>query len=67
MAIAALLLACPAAYAQGSFKPAIPRTWEEKALADWATPLASLKVRPTHLSEADYYAMHVDTLRTYPV
>lgn len=45
----------------------IPRTWEEAALADWATPLAGINVRPGHLSAAEYYAKPVDNLRTYPV
>jgi hypothetical protein len=44
-----------------------PKTWDEAALADWATPIAVLGVRPTHLSEADYYALRVENLRTYPV
>lgn len=33
-----------------------PKTWDEADLADWATPIAALGVRPTHLPEADYYA-----------
>lgn len=44
-----------------------PKTWDEAALADWATPIAALGVRPTHLSEVDYYALRVENLRTYPV
>ena len=46
---------------------AIPKTWDEMALADWATPLAGLNVRPTHISSQEYYSMRVDNLRTYPV
>jgi hypothetical protein len=45
----------------------IPRTWDEKALVNWATPVAGLNVRPHHLSEKEYYATPVDNLRTYPV
>jgi len=45
----------------------IPRTWDEAALADWATPVAGLNVRPTHISAKDYYALAVENLRTYPV
>ena len=45
----------------------IPRTWDEAALKDWATPLASLNVRPTHMSAEQYYALPVDNLRTYRV
>jgi len=48
-------------------RPDIPRTWDEAALKDWATPLASLNARPTHMTAAQYYALSVDNLRTYPV
>ena len=57
-------------YAQSpdsSFRPAIPKAWDEKALSDWATPLAGLNQRPTHISAAQYYSMPVDNLKTYPV
>jgi len=42
-------------------------TWDEKALADWATPLAGLNARPTHISSKEYYSLRVENLRTYPV
>src|SRR5215468_7459098 len=45
----------------------IPKTWDEAALADWATPVAGLNVRPTHISAKEYYAMPVENLRSYPV
>src|SRR4029079_1311285 len=45
----------------------IPKTWDEAALADWATPLAGLNLRPTHISEKEYYSLPVENLRTYPV
>src|SRR5581483_4139710 len=45
----------------------IPKTWDEAALAEWATPVAGLNVRPTHLSAKEYYALPVENLRTYPV
>jgi len=35
----------------------IPKTWDETALADWATPIGGLNVRPTNLSARDYYSM----------
>ena len=44
-----------------------PRIWDEQSLADWATPIAALKVRPAHYSPAEYYSAPVDNLRTYPV
>ncbi len=61
MRIAVLLSFCAAAAVQ------VPKTWDEKALKDWATPLAGLGVRPGHYSEAEYYKAPVDNLRTYPV
>lgn len=44
-----------------------PRAWDEAGLADWATPLAGINVRPAHLSAKDYYSLPMDNLRTYPV
>jgi hypothetical protein len=44
-----------------------PRIWDDAALAEWATPIASLNVRPGHYSSADYYAAPEDNFRTYPV
>ncbi len=49
------------------WKPDIPRVWDEAALADWATPVAGLNVRPTHISARDYYSLEIENLRTYPV
>jgi mono/diheme cytochrome c family protein len=49
------------------WKPEIPRVWDEGALADWATPLAGLNVRPTHISPESYDALPEENLRTYPV
>ena len=48
-------------------EPLAPRTWDEHALTEWATPLAGLNARPGHFSEAEYYRAPVDNLRTYPV
>ena len=44
-----------------------PKIWDDRALADWATPLAALKIRPTHYTAAEYYSAPSDNLRTYPV
>lgn len=45
-----------------------PRFWNDRELADWATPVAGLNVRPSHFSEKEYYAAPVgDYFRTYPV
>ena len=59
--------AAPLLQPQPAFDPAIPNTWEEQALADWATPLAGLNARPGHISSKEYYALPVENLRTYPV
>ena len=44
-----------------------PRTWDEAALRDWATPVAGLNVRPGHFSQEEYDCAPIDNLRTYPV
>lgn len=68
--IAAIFLVIGTASAQQKgvpFRPAIPRTWDEKALADWATPVAGLNVRPGYASEGEYYKAPLNNYRTYPV
>src|SRR5437899_1392427 len=54
-------------WAQSAYRPVIPKTWDDVALADWATPVAGLNVRPTHMTAKEYYSLAVDNLRTYPV
>ncbi len=44
-----------------------PKIWDEASLADWATPIAALKIRPAHYTAAEYYSAPADNLRTYPV
>ena len=44
-----------------------PVTWDESALADWATPVAGLNLRPGHFSADEYHRAPIDNLRTYPV
>jgi len=44
-----------------------PKIWEDKALEDWATPIAALGVRPGHFTAAEYYAVPADNLKTYPI
>jgi hypothetical protein len=45
-----------------------PRFWNDRDLADWATPIAALGVRPSHYSEREYYAAPAaEWVRTYPV
>lgn len=67
IAVCVLGLSGLALYAQPVYRLEIPKTWDEKALSDWATPLAGIDIRPTHISEADYYALPIDNVRTYPV
>ena len=45
----------------------VPKIWDDSVLADWATPVAGLNVRPAHYSSAEYYAAPVENLRTYPI
>lgn len=52
---------------RSAFRPEIPKTWDEAALANWATPLAGLNARPTHITPEQYYSIPVDNLKTYPV
>jgi hypothetical protein len=54
-------------WSQSAFRPRIPKTWDEAALADWATPIAGLNVRPTHISAKEYYSLAVENRRTFPV
>jgi hypothetical protein len=65
MLLGSLLRAAPPAGQR--WKPDIPKVWDEAALADWATPLAGLNRRPTHISAKEYYSLTVENLRTYPV
>lgn len=45
----------------------VPKIWDAKQLATWATPVAGINATANFYSEADYYAAPVDNLRTYPV
>jgi hypothetical protein len=56
-----------AAFGQQSALAQAPKTWDANTLADWATPVAGLNVRPGHFSEEEYYRAPIDNLRTYPV
>jgi hypothetical protein len=50
-----------------AWSPEIPKVWDERALAEWATPVAGLNARPTHMTASEYYSLKVENLRTYPV
>lgn len=63
-----VVLATGIVTAQGtSGRPSVPRTWDTRALSDWATPLANINLRPGHFSEDEYYRAPLDNYRTYPV
>src|ERR1044072_3350223 len=66
-ALAGICFNSQAQKSDSRFSPMIPRTWDDAALADWATPVAGLNVRPTHISAKEYYSLPVENLRTYPV
>jgi hypothetical protein len=52
----------------GQPKIPAPRIWNDRDLAEWATPVAALETRPGHLSEKEYYAVPVgEWVRSYPV
>jgi hypothetical protein len=59
-------LAAMSATAQES-RITAPKIWDDKALDDWAMPIAALGVRPGHFSASEYYAIPGENLRTYPV
>src|SRR5512134_606590 len=63
----AISLAAGAYVAVAAQVMTVPRIWDDRALADWATPVAGLNVRPAVYSSAEYYAAPVDNLKTYPV
>jgi hypothetical protein len=54
-------------WAQGAPQTKVPKTWDEAALEAWATPLAGINVRPTHISATEYYSVPEYGLRSYPV
>ncbi|MEO8466443.1 MAG: hypothetical protein ABI640_13955 [Gammaproteobacteria bacterium] len=54
-------------HATHTWRPDVPRVWDEAALANWATPLAGLGQAPTHMSAAEYYAIPEQNLRSYPL
>lgn len=61
------LFICSVVEAQIPVRSKAPRVWDEKALAEWATPIAGLNVRPSHIRPKDYYRLPDEALRTYPV
>src|SRR4051812_43939243 len=63
-----LLLLLLAASAPAQSTSAAPRIWNDRDLAEWATPIAALNIRPGHMSEKEFYSVPVaEWVRTYPV
>ena len=61
---------CPAVQTKSGSTPekiVVPKIWDSKELATWATPVAGVNATPNFYSEEEYYAAPVDNLRTYPV
>jgi hypothetical protein len=65
--VLAAFVAAVAYRAAYTWRPEIPRVWDEAALDGWATPLAGLGKAPTHLSAAEYYSIPEENLRSYPL
>lgn len=71
-AAATLFLMMPGSTAQTkppstTGKVVVPKIWDAKQLATWATPVAGVNTTPNFYSEEEYYAARVDNTRTYPV
>ena len=50
-----------------AYKPVVPKTWDEQALADVGVPLADSSRSPKHISADDYYRIPVRPIyKTYP-
>ena len=69
---ATVLMMIPGSSAQDKAAPSpdkivVPKIWDAKQLASWATPVAGIGVPANFYSEEEYYAAPVDNLRTYPV
>src|SRR5258707_7009596 len=65
--ICLFLMARPLPAQPAPQQQSVPRTWDTRALSEWATPLASIDIRPGHFSEEEYYRAPLDNYRTYPV
>src|SRR5882672_10513740 len=51
----------------GVYKPAVPKTWDEQALAELEVPLADASRSPKHISAEEYYRIPVRPIyKTYP-
>src|SRR5262245_25002387 len=63
----ALLAAGPVQKPAAAFKPVVPKTWDEQALAELEVPLAVPSQSAKHISSADYYRLPVRKIyKSYP-
>src|SRR5258708_7811431 len=68
LGFAAATYVCVVATGQKPLRPAIPRTWDEAAMADLEIPLADPSGSPQHVSAAYYYKIPVRPIyKSYPV
>ena len=52
---------------EAAYRPVIPKTWDEKLLADLDVPLADPDYSPKHISADDYYRIPVRPIyKSYP-
>ena len=61
--IAAITLTLTTAVLAQEGRITAPRIWDDKALEDWAAPIAAIGVRPGHFTSAEYYAVPGENLR----
>ena len=57
--VIALIAATHAQKPPAAYKPVIPKTWDEEALASLEVPLAEPHNSPRHISAEDYYRLPV--------
>lgn len=68
MRISLFPVVAAAALSAQTYRPQIPRTWDETALADLAVPLAHADASPTHVPADYYYRIPVRLVyKSYPV
>ena len=62
------IMAAPARLDGNKWNPAIPKTWDEQAMASLETPLANSAASPKHVSADYYYEMPVRPVyRSFPI
>lgn len=67
-AIAALVAGCAAATVNSIYRPVIPRTWADSAVAAFELPVAIPAFTPDHVSAEYYYALPERVIwKSYPI